>query len=99
MMATMVHKDSETLTTNQLDQREPKKRGVLAEQLISFSLKDDPSKMVQVNALVSEEERNRLLKFLHHNVDIFAWLTSDMPRILLKVITHKLNIDPKFKLV
>lgn len=31
------------------------------------------------------------------NADVFVWLTSDMTRIPPKVITNKLNIDPKHK--
>lgn len=64
MMAINVQKASKTPTTEQLDQREPDKRREPIEQLLSFLLKDDPSKFVQVGALLSKEERNQLLEFL-----------------------------------
>lgn len=43
------------------------------EQLLSFPLKGDPVKTVQIGALLSKEEQNQLLKFLLENADIFAW--------------------------
>ena len=39
------------------------------------------------------------MELLRDNANVFAWMPSDMPRILLEVITHKLNINPIFKLV
>lgn len=55
--------------------------------------------MVQVGSLLSEEKKNQLLEFLRCNTDIFACSASDMPSILLEFITHKLNINPIFKLI
>lgn len=85
------------MTAKQLDQREPRKKGESTEQLLSFLLKDDPLKFMQIKALLPKEERSQLLEFLWHNVNIFAWLASDMPKIFHEVITHKLNVDPKYK--
>jgi hypothetical protein len=38
-----------------------------------------------------------LVTFLWENLDVFAWLISDMPGIPREVIEHKLGIDPAFK--
>jgi hypothetical protein len=35
--------------------------------------------------------------FLRENLDVFTWQISDMPRIPMEVIEHKLGIDPGFK--
>lgn len=65
----------------QLDQRELETRWGLVEQLLSFPLGEDSTKMVQIGTLLMEEERNRLLGFLRANFDAFAWMTLDMSRI------------------
>lgn len=97
-IATKVYKVNESLIAKQLDQRETKKWGEPAEQLIFLLLKDeDPSRVVQVGTLLLEEERNQLLGFLQSNANIFAYSASDMLGIPLEVVTHKLNVDPKYK--
>jgi hypothetical protein len=40
-----------------------------------------------------------LITFLWKNMDVFTWQISDMPRILMEVIEHKLDIDPSYKLI
>ena len=84
-------------TIEQLDQREPDKRGEPAEQLLSFSLDNDSSKTIQIGTSLSLSTRKQLLDFLHRNADIFAWSASHMPGILTEVITHRLNVDPTFR--
>lgn len=54
MISTKVQKAKEILTTKQLDQREPEKRGELTKQLLFFPFKDDPSRFVQIKALLPE---------------------------------------------
>ena len=81
----------------QLDHRESEQRAEPVEELLSFPLKDGPSWCIQIGSLLSEKEQGRLLTFLRHNADIFAWAASDMTRIPSEVIVHKLNIDPNFK--
>ena len=41
--------------------------------------------------------RTRLIEFLKENLDVFAWSHEDMPGISLKIIQHKLNVDPERK--
>lgn len=60
MVTTKVQKFNEISTTNQLGQRESEKRDELMKQLISFPLKEeDPSRMAQLGALLSNEERSQ----------------------------------------
>ena len=33
---------------------------------------------------------------LIQNVDVFAWISYEMPEVDPKFIVHKLNIDPSF---
>ena len=40
-----------------------------------------------------------MIKLLRKNVNVFTWLASDIPSIPADVIIHKLNVDPKFRLV
>lgn len=98
-MASNISKPCEPPTPKYLDQRKPEKRGEMAKKLLSFTLKDDPTKTVQIEASLLEPIWDRLLNFLYQNVDIFTWSAFDMPRIPLKIITHKLNANPKFKQV
>lgn len=44
-----------------------------------------------------EKKRNLLLDFLWVNLDIFAWLASNILGIPPEIITHKQNVDPKYK--
>ena len=46
---------------------------------------------------LSPEIRTRLVQFLKENLDVFAWSLNDMLGISLKVIQHKLNVDPEKK--
>lgn len=52
MMEIKVQKASKVLTIEQLDQREIEKRRELVEQLLSFLLRDDHAKFVQVEVLL-----------------------------------------------
>ena len=97
LMSPKIQKSVEIPVAEQLDHREPEQRAEPAEELLSFSLKDDPNRCIQIGSLLSEEERSRLLTFLRHNADIFAWAASDMTGIPSEVIIHKLNLDPNFK--
>ena len=71
--------------------------GESMEKLEAISLGDDLKKMIQIGVNLRPSLRERLIKFLRANTDIFAWLTSDMPGIPAEVIIYKLNIDPNFK--
>lgn len=54
-------------------------------------------KTILIGALLVEEERNQLLDFLRANFDVFAWMVLDMMGIPPEAITHKQNIDPKYR--
>jgi hypothetical protein len=58
---------------------------------------DVPSRTVMIGTEVSKEEENRLLQFLHHNQDIFAWSKSDLMGVHRSVVEHALNTDPKVR--
>ena len=58
---------------------------------------DDPTRTVSIGTLLPELEKDQLFMFLKNNADIFAWMPSNMSRIISEVITHKLNINPSFK--
>lgn len=40
-----------------------------------------------------------MLHFLKSNMDMFVWKYRDMPSIDHRIITHKLNVNPKTRLV
>ena len=54
-------------------------------------------KMTRVGTTLSPEMRTRLVQFLKENLNVFAWSHEDMPGISLKVIQHRLNVDPEKK--
>jgi hypothetical protein len=54
---------------------------------------DVPSKTVMIGTEVTKEEETRLLEFLHHNQDVFAWSKTDLTRVHRSVIEHALNTD------
>lgn len=66
-----VPKAGKVATTEQLDQRESEKRGEPAKLMLSFLLKEDLAKLVQIEALLPMEERNWLLDFLWNNSNFF----------------------------
>lgn len=41
----------------------------------------------------------KIINFMRSNIDVFAWKPNDKPYIDPEVITQKLNIEPKAKLV
>ena len=59
----------------------------------------EATKTTRIGMTLSPEMRTRLVQFLKENLDVFAWIHEDMPGISLKVIQHKLNVDPEKKLV
>jgi hypothetical protein len=58
---------------------------------------DVPSRTVMIGTEVSKEEEDKLLQFLRHNQDVFAWSKSDLTGVHHSVIEHALNTDPKVK--
>ena len=62
-------------------------------------VEDEITKMKRIGTTLSPKMRTRLIQFLKENLDVFAWSHEDMPGISPKVIQHKLNVNPKRKLV
>jgi hypothetical protein len=58
---------------------------------------DVPSRTVMIGTEVSKEEEYKLLQFLRHIQDVFAWSKSDLTGVHRLVIGHSLNTDPKVK--
>jgi hypothetical protein len=58
---------------------------------------DVPSRTVIIGTEVSNEEKDKLLPFLHHNQDVFVWSKSDLIGVHRSIIEHALNTDPKVK--
>ena len=59
----------------------------------------ETTKMSRIGTTLSPKIRTRLIQFLKENLDVFAWSHEDMPGISPDVIQHKLNVNPKRKLV
>ena len=55
--------------------------------------------MVKISKGLLEEEKRRLIALLKEYGDVFAWVYEEMPGLDPKVVTHKLNVNPKAKLV
>ena len=55
------------------------------------------TKTTRIRMTLSPEMKSMLVQFLKENLNVFAWSHEDMPGIFLKVIEHKLNVNPKKK--
>ena len=53
-----------------------------------------PEKFFQVGAQLPPQEKEKLVKFLKRNIDVFAWDACDAPRIDSAFICHRLNVNP-----
>ena len=62
-------------------------------------VENEITKTTRIGTTLSPKMRTRLIQFLKENLDVFAWSHEDMPGISPKVIQHKLNVNPKRKLV
>jgi hypothetical protein len=58
---------------------------------------DVPSRTFMIGTEVSTEEEDKLLQFLRHNQDVFAWSKSDLTGVHHSIIEHALNTDSKIK--
>ena len=61
--------------------------------------RDKTDKTTRIGTTLSPGMRASLIQFLQENLDVFAWSHEDMSSIPTKVIQHKLNVNPKSKLV
>ena len=68
------------------------------EELIEVNLnKGARERMVKISRGLLEEKKRRLIALLKEYKDVFAWDYKDMSGLDPKVVTHKLNVDPKTK--
>ena len=57
-------------------------------------IKGDQTRHLKVGSRLTGGLRRRLIDFFWSNSDCFAWSHADMPGINLKIIMHKLQVDP-----
>ena len=55
---------------------------------------DDLEKFFRVGAWLPLQEREKLIKFLKRNINVFAWDACDAPAIDSAFICHHLNVNP-----
>ena len=58
---------------------------------------EEPMKTTKVGMTISVYMKKKLVQFLKKNLDLFSWSHEDMSGISLKVIQHRLNVDPEKK--
>ena len=56
----------------------------------------DDDRNFLIGASVKDKKRVEMPLFLMQNVDVFAWSPYKVPRVDLKFIVHKLNVDPLY---
>ena len=68
------------------------------EALKTVELVDEElTKTIRVGMTLSTKMKKKLVQFLKDNLDVFAWSHEDMLGISIKIIQHKLNVDPEKK--
>ena len=68
------------------------------EDLVRIFIEEgNEEKYFLLGSSLDQEERQRMVKFLKANIDVFAWQPYDMPEIDSTVMCHKLHIDPTTK--
>ena len=55
---------------------------------------DDPKRFFQVGAQLPSLEKEQLVEFLRKNVDVFAWIAYEAPKVDPNFICHHLNVNP-----
>ena len=59
----------------------------------------DSTKVLKIRTTLPTSEKEKMISFLRVNQDVFAWKHKNMPMIDRKIIQHRLNVNPKCKLV
>ena len=67
---------------------------VKCEDLVKITVGDDLEKFFQIGSQLPQLEREELIEFLKHNIDVFAWNTYEAPGVDLEFICHHLNANP-----
>ena len=68
-----------------------------SEELEPIELSDQPNHHAYIGSKLAKDIKDRLIRFLWENEEVFAWKQEDMGGIDLAVITHRLNVNPFFK--
>ena len=64
--------------------------------MIKVKILPDTDKYFRIGSNVEDGDKIKMLLFLIHNVDVFAWSPYEVPRVDPEFIVHKLNVDPSF---
>ena len=70
-----------------------------SEELEPVQLDDQAEHLVYIGSKLAKDVRSLLIHFLKQNMEVFAWKQEGMGGIDSTVITHRLNVNPSFKLV
>ena len=98
--ASMKQKAVDNIYVDELDMRyEVNTRPEPSGELEHVQLDDNPEHLAYIGSKLAEDLRSLLTHFLKHNKDVFTWKQDDMGGIDPAIITHKLNVNPSFKLV
>ena len=68
--------------------------GVKCEDLEKIVVSDDPKKFLQVKAQLPPQEKEKLIRFLKRNINMFAWSAYEAPGVDPSFICHHLNVNP-----
>ena len=98
--ASMKQNTVDNIYMDELDMRdEVTTRPAPLQELEPVQLGDQPEHLVYIGSKLAEGIRNSLIHFLKQNIEVFAWKQEDMGGVDSIMITHKLNVNPSFKLV
>ena len=67
-----------------------------AKELIRVKILVNADRYFQIGASLKDEDKVETLLFLMQNVDVFAWISYEVPGVDPEFIVHKLNVDPSF---
>ena len=96
--ASMKQKAVGNVYMDEFDMRdEMSTRPMPSEELELVQLDEQPEHLVYIESKLAKDVRDLLIRFLKHNMEVFAWKQEDLGGIDPTVITHRLNISPSFK--
>lgn len=86
------------LLIDDMDIREnEERRGKPAEDLVAIPLDlldpNDLKKVTYIGVSLTSLLKEKLIKFLLDNKDVFAWIAADMLGTDTRLITHKMNVS------
>ena len=97
-LALIKQKAVKSVCMDELDMRdELDTRLTPSEELEPVQLSDQPDHLAYIRSKLAEDIKDRLIRFLRENAEVFAWKQEDMGGIDPTVITHRLNVNPSFK--